>query len=247
MKKIIIVGDSWGLGEWGRDPIRYKYTVLHKGLEQYFIDYGFDVINVSEGGSSNTGSIRRLVNLLSELSDDISNIDYIFFITTDATREIHRNKEKLTDALIQNKSLPLLVDKLLDSCYNELNKICLTNNLNIHVIGGLNNLDTSIQSYKNLIPIIPSWVSLLIGHLDEYKNLCNDPKFRIVNFNFAIDDFILSRCPFNIASKLIEDAYLYQEINSLVFKEKIFWPDGVHPNREGHKILFETLLKKLQL
>lgn len=245
MKKIVIVGDSWGCGEWCND--QGECTVTHKGLEQYFIDDGFDVINISKGNSSNSASIQRLVNLLSELSDDISNIDYIFFITTDATREVNYDKEKLTDTLIQNESLPLLVDKLLDSCYNELNKICLTNNLNIHMIGGLNNLDTSVQSYKKLIPIIPSWVSLLVGHFDNYKNMCVNPKFRILNSEFTINKINLNRCSPDIANKVIEDVYLYQEVNSSVFRESIFHPDGVHPNREGHKILFETLLKKLQL
>jgi hypothetical protein len=246
MKKIIIAGDSWGCGEWYYDFEEKTYGVTHTGLEHYFTDIGFDVINVSEGGSSNANSVSRLENALFKISDDINDTDYIFFITTDATRDLDCNKEILTDTLIQNQSLPLLVDRLLDSCYNKLNKLCLTNNLNIHMIGGLSNLDTSVQSYKNLIPIIPSWISLLVGHFDDYKNICDDSKFRILsNSKFTIDNINLNRCPLNIANKLIEDLYLYQEVNSLVFRESIFRPDGVHPNREGHKILFETLLKKL--
>jgi len=30
-------------------------------------------------------------------------------------------------------------------------------------------------------------------------------------------------------------------------KELIFHPDGLHPNREGHKILFDYIVKELNL
>jgi hypothetical protein len=234
--KVFIFADSWGSGEWK------NHKINHLGLESFFHDIGYTVMNYSIPGGSNNDSIRKFKSVI----NDIGNNDYIFFITTDATRDLPYNKEILTDILIQNQTLPLLIDKLLDSSYNKLNELCSANNLNIYMIGGLSNLDSSMQSYKNLIPIVPSWINLLVGHFDDYKNICDDSKFRILsNPKFTINNINLTRCPLDVADKLIEDFHLYQESNSLVFREEIFRPDGVHPNKEGHRILFETLLKKL--
>ena len=52
--KIIIAGDSWGVGEW-TDGQR-----THRGLEQYLSDAGHIVINLSRGGMSNMSIIDAL-------------------------------------------------------------------------------------------------------------------------------------------------------------------------------------------
>jgi hypothetical protein len=238
--KVYIFGDSWGVGEW------CNHQISHKGLEFFFNNIGYEVFNFSKPSGSNSDSVNRL----SKIANNISPFDYIFFITTDASRDIHyKNKNQLTSIVIKNSSLPSLIDNLLEATYNNLNNICSKNNLKIHMIGGLNNLDLSvIAKYKNLAATIPSWVDLLVGHFLEYKEISNGNKFRILsNPNFIIDNIDLGKLDSKFAAQLIEDFYLYQEKNSIVFREEIFYPDGVHPNSTGHKILFELLVKKLNL
>jgi len=158
-------------------------------------------------------------------------------------------KNNLTDILIKYQGLPFLVDHLLNTCYNNLNKISDDNNLTIQMIGGLNNLDLEILSkYKNLKPAIFSWINLLVKHFVDYHGICDQNKFRILsNPDFTINKVDFSKLEIDFAAKLIEDFYLYQEQNSLVFREDIFRPDGVHPNRVGHEILYKELVKKLNL
>jgi len=238
--KVYIFGDSWGVGEWT------NHQISHTGLEFFFKNLGHEVLNFSKPSGSNSDSIVRL----KAVANNINKTDYIFFITTDATRDVnYKNKETLTNTLIQNGGLSSLIDMLLDLTYNKLNNICITHNLKIHMIGGLNNLDLSlIAKYKNLDATIPSWIDLLVGHFSEYKNLCNSSKFRILsNPNFIIDNVNLGKFDPLFASQLIEHFYLYQEQNSVVFREDIFHPDGVHPNKSGHEILFNSLIKKLNL
>ena len=33
----------------------------------------------------------------------------------------------------------------------------------------------------------------------------------------------------------------------IIFNDPIFYPDGAHPNREGHKVLYDFIKEKLNL
>lgn len=238
--QIYIFGDSWGVGEWT------DHKVSHKGLEFFLQDLGYKVHNHSRAKGSNLDSINKL----NQVAKNINSNDRIFFITTCATRDLkYTDKKSFSDLLIKHNGLPLLVDYLLDACYNKLNQIGINYNLKIHMIGGLTNLDLDIiTKYDNLVPIIPSWINLLVGSFNEYQNICNQSKFRILdNPEFIINNIDLNSLEIEFAAKLIEDFHLYQEQNSLVFREEIFKPDGVHPNRLGHQLLYKELVKKLNL
>lgn len=236
-RKIYIFGDSWGAGVWE------NHKIIHKGLEFFLSNLGYIVINLSRPASSNL----NLVRLLSKEIVNIDRNDFVFFITTDATRDRFFTTNSLTKCLQENQSLSGLVDILLDSTYNMLNDLCQQFNSKIYMIGALNNLDSSILNYNNLIPIVSSWVNLLVGHLNEYSNTI-DNKFRILsNPNCRIELVNLKLLTDLQAKNVIEDFYLYQETNSMVFKESVFHPDGVHPNHNGHEILFHHIRAKLNL
>ena len=64
---ILIVGDSWALGEWSnvkRDFFTKKLIknrhISHNGITQYFINNGFNVINRSRVGLKNIDSFLIL-------------------------------------------------------------------------------------------------------------------------------------------------------------------------------------------
>lgn len=236
---IYIFGDSWGSGEWN------DHKISNKGLEELLTSLGYHVINHSQPAGSNINSFNKLKNVITKVTQN----DYIFFITTDASRDIGpQSKDNLTKILEESKGLSLLIDNLLNTLYNNLNNLCISHGLKTYMIGGLNNLDTTIYQYANLLPIIPSWIDLLVGKFDDYINVSSSPKFRILsNPHFTINRVNLNKLNVSLAEKIIEDFYLYQEQNSLVFREEIFKPDGVHPNKDGHKILFDTIVEKLNL
>jgi len=83
--KIIIAGDSWGIGEW-TDGQR-----THRGLEQYLLDDGHSVINLSRGGMSNMSIIDALEQGLKEHKD----ADRVIWFQTDPMRELLTSEEEI--------------------------------------------------------------------------------------------------------------------------------------------------------
>ena len=59
---IVIIGDSWGCGEWlFKDG---RYGVVHPGLEQYLVDAGHPVTNLSGSNKQNEEAIDFLETYL---------------------------------------------------------------------------------------------------------------------------------------------------------------------------------------
>jgi hypothetical protein len=88
---ILIAGDSWGCGEWPhRSAGLPNGVVLHKGLEQYFLDLGFPVTNLSVAGYSNKQSIDALINCT-----NLDQFDKIYWIQTDPLREYSEEDFKI--------------------------------------------------------------------------------------------------------------------------------------------------------
>ena len=79
---ILIAGDSWGCGEWDLLP-NGKYCVTHKGIEQYFIDNGDIVTNISIGGGTNQNSVFQLQQQLSNMT-----FNCIIWFQTDPLRDL---------------------------------------------------------------------------------------------------------------------------------------------------------------
>ena len=222
---ILISGDSWGCGEWDHKPP--KYGVFHLGLEFYLKNIGHRVVNVSKGGSSNIESIERIFHKLS-----YKKYDYIFWFQTSPIR----NLRPYTTFKEDYKSYQDLTDKsnqLLDNDYKKLNDFRVV----IHCIGGCSKLNLDLMSkYKNLIPIIPSVTELILKDyvhpniwLDEWNHLIGE------QFDKESIDF------------LYNDQNSIDRLNLVEKYRKYFWPDGVHPNRRGHKFIFKYLCEKLNL
>jgi hypothetical protein len=235
--KIFIGGDSWGCGEWDINNLG-GYDVTHKGLEQYFLDLGYTVLNSSKPSGSNKESIKKLSH---SLIDYVKN-DLIFWIQTDSIRDL-KPYSTLTEDIVSSGGLDILLNTALDQNYLNLNSIAQKLDLKIYLIGGMQDLNlNNLKKYSNLIPIMPSWVHLLAGHFTEYKDLFPQ--------HTATDSLIRY-----IDKKLMSTELFYQTIDILyaidqnlkIFREEIFHPDGRHPNRDGHKILFDYLIKELKL
>ena len=116
---IVIIGDSWGCGEWGQN------VVTHTGLEQYLTDAGYVVTNLSKGGSSISYAIQALKNYLTT-----QNTDIVLFVQTDPIRSLSPYTN-LTQAIKQSGSVKNLAKEILLNSYRQLNDIatdrCLFN------------------------------------------------------------------------------------------------------------------------
>lgn len=251
--KIFVAGSSWARGEWDPD----RPVVLHDGIKQYFKDYGYPVVDTSQARSYHS----RVINLLDKkLKEQYVENDIVLFIMADplldiimpelADMHVKRSNDvtnliKFTSAIEQAGGLVNLVRKQQDIIYSCLDAVAKKYNTQIHCIGGTYNVNTNILlQYTNLLPTVISWIDLLIGHFEEYKNL-NDPNFGI-SYTWGIDYIDLSTYSTEF-SQQVKSEFDVLSKNFYMLNELIFHPDGLHPNREGHKILFDYLVKTLQL
>lgn len=230
--KIFIGGDSWGCGEW-KVQSNEGSRIAHKGLEQYFLDLGYSVINTSKGGVSNFASIRRLQISLSAYTEN----DVVFWIQTEAFRDVPLNS--LTQHILIANGVFNLGNNLLKESYTRLN----ASKIKIYLLGGKQDLNLDeLKQFEYLTPLVPSWVRLLVGHVEEYKSLfpqCteDDTMVNHIKLDSYTNDF---------KKQVVDELYFYEECLQM-YKEDIFYPDGRHPNRHGHQILFDYIVKELNL
>lgn len=210
--RIMIAGDSWGCGEWDNT---IPYVRPHLGTEQYFREYGCNVMNISIGGADNALSAKSIMLLA-----PMFNPHLIFWIQSDPLRSIKLKAafpETLDELLHYQR-------KHLSDIYMQLNSLGST----IHCIGGCSKLDSQlIANYPNLIPIIPSII--------EFFG-CVSPA--IWSSAFLIDQ-IRPDVPVTVLDMLLENTADPLKI----FDQKWFFPDGAHPNRSAHLKIFEYLVQ----
>jgi hypothetical protein len=239
--KIIITGDSWGCGEWG--DTGGKYTILHLGIEQYFTDSGYEVINISKGNNSNIDSLASLTNFLN--SNQITASDIILFIKTDPIREL-RPYDTFTDEIIKNNGINALINKLSSDLYHNIDVLAKKYNTKIYLIGGNSSLIPFINDFKNLTPLVSSWVKLMFDNLKIISHDHFADRF-IGPSDWTITNISIKSLDKDFLHKIVNELYEIHTNTKLIFKELIFHPDGCHPNRTGHKMLFDYITKELKL
>jgi hypothetical protein len=194
-------------------------AVEHQGLAQYFAEAGADVKNVSRVGFSNKISSSLIPTY---------KFDYIFWFQSDPLRDLrpyHKFEQYNTIDKLLEKSRECLID-----AYTRLNSMGVV----IHCIGGCSeiNLDL-IKDFKNLVPIIPSVTRLI---WPEFQH----PPIWVSDWMNKIDrQFDLNELDRIIVMK---DHQL-----SLGDNKEYFFPDGYHPNRKGHRVIYDYICKELKL
>ena len=93
-------------------------------------------------------------------------------------------------------------------------------------IGGCSKLDPDICNYENLIPLVDSMIELLVPHVTA-------PKVWHSDWVHAIKSII--------NENLLDQLLVNKRTQDQLRKEAIFRPDGMHPNRQGHRVLFNIV------
>jgi hypothetical protein len=242
-KKLIIVGCSWGCGEWQVDQNKV-ISISHPGIAAY-LSTDYDVVNLSRGGGSNWQSCFALRNYLNY----VNNFDLcqIIVMQTDAFRPNSSKQYQVDYDHLYQDSLSLLdfYQKTLEIFYIKLDLLAKEYNLKIHLVGGLTDLDIhTISLYNNLIPMCESWVHLIDNtHTPSIIPLILNPGLlTAVKEHNRID--------------LLDEIVQYSDQNFLKAQElmetEYFGPSfgDFHPSRQGHKLLSnyikEFLTKEIQ-
>tara|TARA_B100001093_G_scaffold499343_1_gene548490 strand:+ start:1645 stop:2313 length:669 start_codon:yes stop_codon:yes gene_type:complete len=213
--KILIAGDSWAMGEW---PEKQEDDIQHKGLEQYLIDDNHTVVNISMGGDPHNVILENLKTI-----DEKFDIAFVFTVDPHSKMEDENFWQK---------------DFSYEDYYNRhkqaIRKFVLgLDKLNIGPIKLLGGSSKCLQEYTQDTSIeiaIPSIIELLIPGIKQY-DMC------FQYHHHLLDESINAE----IVDKVYEQAKIF---DSIFYKEPIMYPDGEHPNREGHYKIYEVLKDK---
>jgi hypothetical protein len=240
-KVTIIAGDSWSVGEWL--PNNGTPMILHGGLTEYLHEDGHVAINVGLGGSSNRESYLRARNLLFNNHHlRLFKNKQIIVFQTEWTRDfLYMDPE---DKNYYDRPTELM-HRIISRFYFDLSALSQEWNINIKVIGGCSDA-LMIEDFKTIYTgvevICQSMINLLLNDYDIVKN----PVYSFFSADHRGEDFL------KLFKQHVTDISQMQSILDEVDKGQrryetfaqrpdLFYPDGAHPNREAHKILFEFL------
>jgi len=238
---ILIAGDSWGSGVWNRGDLRTKEgqpLILHKGLEQFIVDNtDYNVKNLSRGGSSNLKIANSLRIFLEHYPQE--NIEKIIVFQTEYTRDL----DQIFDEDFKKIETPWsLSGTFIARFYSRLSEIAKIASCPVYVVGGCS--DTLWFTDEALYPgvkfICQSVTNLLINN----NHRVNNPVLSLYNKD---NSWIVEKIKKSVKPEFLDD--FIKEIDKS-FERTIawsdhpeyFWPDGVHPNKNGHQKLFDFLV-----
>ena len=237
IKPIIVVGDSWGCGEWNSSF--GKYGVTHNGITQYLTDAGHVVINLSQPGGSNTQSANLLERFL-QANRHITPSRVMVF-QTGWIRDIHE-----IDSTILNNDLALgyveLKNNLMFRFWNRLSQTCNKDNIPVYIIGGCGDtpwVDNVESTYPSVHIACQSVTNLLL----ENNHRITEPIYSpFTKWRASQVELIKRHLNTKDLELFLQDIEKGNERLDLWTKNtEFFWPDGGHANRLGHQRLFEFL------
>lgn len=236
--KILIVGDSWGIGEWNPECTK----ILHHGLTYYLNQDEHTVTNISHGGISNLDIVNRLnhyFNRCQELPD------LVLVFQTEYSRDYkHKNmQEDFGSKDFDNiKKLEDLRNKWIERFYFRLSEISKKFSLPIKIIGGCSdamNFDDMSKDYFGCHIVCQSFTNLVLNGNHKTQT----PVYSwYTNKSKPLVEELKKILPTDSIEGLLDDISLGFERENIVRENpELFYPDGVHPNRHSHRILFDFL------
>lgn len=240
MLRLLIIGDSWGCGEWAICS-ENNIKVVHPGLTEY-LSSKYLVTNLSRSGASNWQTAFSLNNYLA-FRVDRETIPIVFVIQSDASRPLMSDKFDVDfDVdLVQCTTLLEFYKIALEKFYIKLNYIAINYGIKIHMIGGLTDLDLELLSlYNNLIPCCESWIKLL------------DAKHTISQIPLMLDSRLLTRAKrlnkLNLVNEIIDYSDQHFLSAQKLMETEFFGPayGDFHPNRKSHEILTNHITTYLE-
>ncbi len=236
MSQILIAGDSWSCGEWMFNDATQKLGIVHKGLEYYIKNDRGNVANISIGGSSNLDSINRIKSWLERFPNSV---EKIFVFQTEYNRDFKFCK-LLPEELLNITKLSDVASRWIARFYMRLSEIAVDHNCKIYIIGGASDTDW----FDNMDADHPGCqiaCQSLTNLICNNNHRISDPVYSWYSKDSAELISILKNKGCDPEEILNEIAKGFERENQLRSNPKYFYPDGIHPNRDGHKILYDFL------
>ena len=232
---ILIGGDSWACGEWTRDST--QKSIPHQGLSQYIKESGKPSLNLGLPGASNLSVAHKINAWLVRNYDQ--KIDRILLFQTDYGRDFPMAFQEDYDR-IQHANV--LADIMVARYYYRLVEIATQHNVKIYLVGGLSDTlspELIKSRYAPLEVACQSMVNLLINDDHHIKS----PVLSLYGRDhIPMIEKIKKNLPEDQLPNLLKEIDRGLERESQIFScPNLFWPDGYHPNRWGHKKLYDFL------
>ena len=254
--KILLAGDSWGIGVFKNNNGDYGPT--GEGIHTILASLGYNVINISKAGGANWLMVDRLnhkwnnqtrcyygVDSQDKQDFKIDEITHIIFLKTYIFREnywyiketpessVTQKKwlnQDFVDSLLNYDSIQNFIDSYFHSFYTELNNFGQKHNKKILCVGGWNKLHPSISNYSHLVPAITSACQFLVPELLEDVYL-SDPEWFVQ----------LDQNPEIVKKFNVELKTMAVQTSDKYFRLVTEWND-CHPAIEGYQKITEKLL-----
>lgn len=236
----MIIGDSWSRGEISSDT-NGKHIITHKGTEQYLVDDGYLVDNLGELGESNHWATAQFENYDKSL-------DLVIWFQTDINRDF--TEQTFIDKLKEFGSINSVFRNSIVNTYDKMNSLAEKKSTTVYVIGGYSAvLENELQQFKNLKCAIPCVINLIRPSVNVtfYESFSQQPWFANLIELIKSDLFWNNDDINRLKSEWLEMQIAAAKFNrAMVRDKKYFWPDGYHPNREGHRIIYNNIKKILE-
>lgn len=239
---ILVAGDSWSAGEWGPGG-----KITHNGLCQYLHEDGHSVTNLGQYSGWNGLTFSRLESFLRlnrYLHDQIS---CILVFQTEWTRDvIHENSFSMFELSDFDHTYLDLKNRVISRFYSRLSDLAQSVNKKIYLIGGASDtiwLDQFSIEYPGLEIACQSWSNLCANNTHRVEN----PVYSLFGNQYLdLFDELKNRYGNKDLALSLDDVDLgASRIDLFRNHKEFFWPDGAHPNQQGHRLLYDFLLEKI--
>lgn len=243
---IIVAGDSWGRGEWDKES-----TETHNGLEQYLVDDGYKVLNISIPDANNLQVLYALEKTLAELHlvDKLKHVTQIFLFQTSWTRDFRKIIDPNIGSFVKKSHTSWwevshfnseFVGIWLSRWQNRLSEIAQKYSVKIGIIGGAADtmwFEKFEQEYPGLFIACQSFTNLIVKGHDKIDNpvFSSDP---VPKFFDILKNSIQTSKDMEHLLGVIEQTE--SRISTFKYHPQL-WPDGCHPDRSCHFKLYNFL------
>jgi len=234
---IIVAGCSWACGEWPRGDL--SGPIEHEGLAQYIREAGVQAITMGIPGGGNLAVAHKIKRWIERHPDTV---EKIFVMQTEYDRDFSMVFSEDYEHIEYGNDV---ANRMIERFYHRLMDINRETGIPIYLMGGLGDtLDPELihTHYSGITVACQSISNLLLNGSDRI----DVPVLSWYTKN-ALDliQKVRSKLPDIEIENLTNLIDLGAERESNVFAcADLFWPDGYHPNRKGHKLLFDFLVER---
>jgi hypothetical protein len=231
---LAIAGCSYTQGEFSHVDDEYKIT--HRGLSCYLECNNYQTINVGQNGLSNRNAVKNLTHLKD------MNVMHWLLVKTDPIRDLLINQLHAIDDNIDEHQWKMWLTwwhrhhdwNELANDYDAWLAQQIQKNFpgqDFWVIGGLCSLNPDPYEACGIKVLSPSWI-------DQFTAEAADSQWDDV-------EWLINNLPNQFKEQSIDVMDRVNKKNQTRHQHEWFARDGQHPDRNGHKLLYDQVVEKI--